>query len=473
MNLQELVGKSYVVFGAARSGIGAAKLLHQHGYPVIVVDEKESSLAEAQRTELAADGIDSFWGKPARPELLDDCHVMILSPGIPDSNAFVQAAIAGGMRVISEIELASAFVAPDARVVAITGTNGKTTTTAWTAHLLRCAGLNAVECGNIGEAWSNVVCLPSNLAAGTVFVAEVSSFQLEKIEDFRPQVAILTNLAPDHLDRYARYEDYIDAKRNLLRNLGVQDSLILNGDNPDSTGFGRGIGMREFAFSTVASRANEGAFVEGGILLLKVDGKRIPLIRCDELPIPGVHNVENALAAALACYLVSQRIPDSVKPEEARLLEGIQNGLRGFGGVEHRIEFCGERDGVRYFNDSKATNVDSLEKALKSFEVPIILIAGGRDKKSDYSVLNELVKHHVKKLISIGEAAPLVEAAWGHIVPFERAASMADAVRRSAANALAGDVVLLSPACASYDMYRNYEERGRDFKAEVGRLITE
>ena len=177
------------------------------------------------------------------------------------------------------------------------------------------------------------------------------------------------------------------------------------------------------------------------------------------------------MCAALATYLIGARIPHVTRVADAWLIESIRNGLRNFPGVEHRIEFCGEAGGVRFYNDSKATNVDSLEKALKSFEMPIVLIAGGRDKNSDYSVVNELIGKHVKKLISLGEAAPLVEKAWGDIIPWERATSMADAVRRGAANASSGEVVLLSPACASYDMYDNYEERGRDFKAEVARLL--
>lgn len=460
MRLDEVRRTSCIVFGAARSGEAAARLLKRHACPVIILDEKAEGQASAQKAALAEHGIESFWGTPADTRLLDGRDALILSPGIPPTNAFVAEAARRGLRIISEVELAHAFMNPAARLIAVTGTNGKTTTTAWTAHLLRAAGLNAVPCGNIGEAWSNSVDTAGNRSSSTVFVLEVSSFQLEQIEDFRPHVAVLTNLAPDHMDRYSAYGDYVAAKRRMLENLTAEDAFIWNADNADSRDFGTGSPAREFRFSTRNLQDGDGAFRQTDGMLIVRDGARVlDLIRASELPLPGLHNIENALCAALAAHLCGAPV------------KALGEGLRDFPGVEHRIELCGERGGVQFYNDSKATNVDSLEKALRSFTQPIVLIAGGRDKNSDYSVVDDLVRTRVARLISLGEAAPLVERAWGGYVPFERASSMADAVQRAARIAQPGQVVLLSPACASYDMYNNFEERGHDFKQEVQKTI--
>lgn len=460
MKFEEIGRHSYLVLGAARSGIAAAKLLKSHKCDVFVADQKAEEKAAEVRKELDAAGIRSFWGEDCMAALARR-NVMILSPGIPDSNPIVRKALGSGVRVISEIELAAAFVGNAAKVVAITGTNGKTTTTAWIAHLLKTAGYNAVLGGNIGDAWSNSVDLPQNRNANTVFVVESSSFQLERIEDFRPDVTVLTNLAPDHLDRYAGYEDYVAAKRNILRNLGPEQVFVLNHANADSIEFAKGARCRKLRFYAEGPLDGAGAFADGDKLFIRDEsGHEHTLIRRSELPLPGLHNLENALAAALAAFLAGADLP------------AINSGLRDFQGVEHRIELCGERNGVKFYNDSKATNVDSLEKALKSFAEPIVLIAGGRDKHSDYDSLKGLVKQHVKRAVTIGEAAPLIEASWSGTIPFERSSDMKDAVKRAAIAAEPGEVVLLSPACSSYDMYNNYEERGRDFKARVKELLS-
>jgi UDP-N-acetylmuramoylalanine--D-glutamate ligase len=458
MRLPDLRNHRFLVFGAARSGIAAARLLHRHDLPVAVADEKPRAEKAAEAAELDAAGILSSWcvGTTGLPAGFD---ILVKSPGIDPTNPLVLGGVAKGLRMISEIELASAFVDPESRVVAVTGTNGKTTTTAWTAHILREAGFNAVGCGNIGNAWANVADAPENRGSATVFVVEASSFQLEDVEEFRPDVAVLTNLAPDHLDRYRDYGAYVDAKRNLLRKMRFEDAFVWNRDNPDSAEFATGLSPRCYCFSAGGDPGLPGAFVADDRLCIRgADGELIPLMPAGELPLVGRHNVENSLAAALAAYLAG------ADPG------GIVRGLRSFPGVEHRIEFCGERDGVKFYNDSKATNIDSLEKALVSFREPIVLIAGGRDKKSDYGSLSALVGSRVKRLVTLGEAAPLIEAAWGALVPTERADGMADAVAKAAAAALAGDVVLLSPACTSWDMYPSYEYRGRDFKSRVAEL---
>ncbi len=466
MKRNELLSAPVAVFGAARTGIASAKLLLRHGNTrVRVLDEVpggESARVRLAATLAAEDLHAVYFGREECMKALEGVRVLVKSPGIPQDNPVVLCARERGIRIISEIELAAAFAHPKAKIVAVTGTNGKTTTTAWLAHILKGAGLNAVACGNIGEAWANVVDRPEFQSENAAFALEVSSFQLEDIEDFSPHVAVLTNLAPDHLDRYADYAAYVAAKRNILRAMPPQAALVWNWDNPDSHAFARDILPRSCPFSAHTDpQAAESAWVHNGVMMLRCSGGEQRLAEVSTLPLPGRHNLENALAAALAAALAGVET------------DAIRRGLATFQGVEHRIEFCGELGGVRFYNDSKATNLDSVEKALQSFADPIVLIAGGRDKKSDYATLSDLVRTRVKALVTIGEAAPLIEAAWGKLVPTQRATTMEDAVRCAAELAAAGDVVLLSPACASYDMYANYEERGRDFKACVARLIEE
>ena len=461
MKANELNGFMYAVLGAARSGVAAAALLKELGLDVAVFDEKPEDKAVELKAELGALGIESYWGAGAFGKIASR-QIIVLSPGIPREHPVVAEALKRGVRVIAEVELAAAVSDPAARIVAVTGTNGKTTTTAWIAHLLQADGLNAVLVGNIGEAWSKHAARPENRGADTVFVAELSSFQLESIEDLRPTVAVLTNLAPDHLDRYGTFEKYVAAKRHLLRNMGEGDCLVFNGGNEPSKDFVSGLRVREVPFHLGEDDGQPSAFLRNGMLMVRgLDGVEMALIEERDLPLPGRHNMENALAAAMAAILVG------ASPE------AVRQGLRSFSGVEHRIELCGTResDGVRFFNDSKATNLDSLEKALASFDEPIVLIAGGRDKNSDYDTLRSLVKERVAHLVTVGEAAPLIEKSWGGDVTWERATSMKDAVRRAAATARAGHVVLLSPACTSYDMYANFEERGRDFKVCVRKLL--
>lgn len=469
MKRTETTTERFVVFGAARSGLAAARLLKRQGADVMLMDGKDAAPPDVAN-ELAAAGIENRWGAAAGTNALAGRTVMVKSPGIPQDNLIVTAARAAGMRVIGELELAAAFVDPAAKVIAVTGTNGKTTTTAWIAHILNRAGFDAVAVGNIGTAWSDAVDAPERAAAAaaartTVFVAECSSFQLEDVEDFRPDVAMLTNFSPDHMDRYTALNDYKAAKANVARNMGTGDTLIVNAGDPGSAGFASG------AFETVAFAGAEGpdfaevaANVRGGrIVLSGGDGTpAVDLIAAVDLPLPGAHNVENALAAALAAGLVKAPV------------EAIVDGLRTFAGVEHRIEFVRELgNGVRFYNDSKATNVDSTEKALLAFAGrPVVLIAGGRDKHTGYAPLVPLAGG-LRALVTLGEAAPLIEAELaGHVAAVERVPDMAAAVARAASLARPGDVVLLSPACASYDMYRDFEERGRDFKRCVAELLA-
>lgn len=464
MKQNEILTEKFIILGAARSGVAAAKLLKKNGADVVVADEKAVCAATATLNELDAIDVRSFWGGRAA-QALENRTVMIKSPGIPQTNGVVEEARRRGIRVISEIEFASAFVSPNARIIAITGTNGKTTTTAWIAHILKTAGFNAVLAGNIGDAWSNTAGLPQNQSDNTIFVVECSSFQLEDLEDFHPHIALMTNFSPDHMDRYDDDLDkYAAAKANIVKNMTAADAFIVNAGDEPSQRFTKNspATLWNFGSGDVGRRVDTpGAYViESDIVIRDRAGESRPILAAGELPVPGAHNLENALAAALAAHLVGAT--DAA----------IRDGLLTFKGVEHRIELCGERaDGVRFYNDSKATNLDAMEKALKAFGKPIIVIAGGRDAHSDYASINDLVKQSVKKLITIGEAAELIENSWGTLVPTERASSMEDAVRRANAAAQPGDVVVLSPACKSFDMYKDFEERGRDFKQFVEKEI--
>lgn len=463
MNKSDLVRERFAVFGAGRSGLAVARLLASHRASVCLLDEKDPQDDSPEIAALRAAGVPIFSAGHC-PSGLNDATVLVKSPGIPPTHALVREARRRGLRILSEIEVASAFLPPDVSIVAVTGTNGKTTTTAWIAHLLQEAGFYAPACGNIGRAFSDAVAEfldAPPLADKPCFVVEVSSFQLEDIEHFRPDVAVLTNLAPDHLDRYATYGDYVAAKANLLRNMRPEDSFVWNADNADSAKFAPDRPPRRCPFSAARRLPPPSASIDDGWLILDLPTRgTFRLVRAEQLPLPGKHNLENALAAVLAASLIGADV------------DPLRHGLVTFRGVEHRIEFCGEIHGIRFYNDSKATNLDSLEKALESFSVPIVLIAGGRDKKSDYSSLAPLVRRRVKALVTLGEAAPLIEKAWANLVPTVRVASMEQAVHHALQLAAAGDVVLLSPACASYDMYHNFEERGRHFKECVRHLAT-
>ncbi|MBX7245098.1 MAG: UDP-N-acetylmuramoyl-L-alanine--D-glutamate ligase [Candidatus Sumerlaeaceae bacterium] len=459
MKTAEIPNNRFVVFGSGRSGLAAAKLLKRHGASVAVADEKPVDPNSPAAVELAEADILLFSGESSS-KAFEGRDVIVLSPGIPRYHPRVGRALSGGLRVIGEIELASAFVPEDSRVIAITGTNGKTTTTAWISHLLTQAGFDAPAVGNIGASWSESVDQPRTDPGNTIFVVETSSFQLESVEDLHPNIALLTNLAPDHLDRYSNYGEYVAAKKHILRNLTPDDAFLWNSDNTDSRTFFSTANTRTFCFSASGDTGMPGAFMSGDILCVRDENEvATELLGSDDLPLPGQHNLENALATALAATLAGAPI------------EAIREGLRTFRGVEHRIEFCGEKNGVRYYNDSKATNIDSLEKALKSFRAPVILIAGGRHKGTSYDVLKELVGERVKRVLAIGEAAQLMEESWSAVTSVVRARNMEDAVRQACATSESGDVVLLSPACSSYDMYNNYEERGRDFKARVQAVL--
>ncbi|HTR97930.1 MAG TPA: UDP-N-acetylmuramoyl-L-alanine--D-glutamate ligase [Candidatus Acidoferrales bacterium] len=443
-----LPGRRALVAGAARSGVAAARLLARHEVDVRLCDRRGAAELP-QAAALAADGVTLALGREDAG-LLDDREFVVLSPGIPADHALPAAARERGLPVIGELELG--FMAARAPLLAITGTNGKSTTTDLAGALLRAAGREVEVCGNIGRAICEVA---EQVSASGLLVVEVSSFQLETVERLKPFVATWLNLTPDHGDRHPTFDAYGAAKQRLFERQDEDDWAVWNADDPEVTRRRTG-GGQPLEFSRERT-VDEGAFVEADDLVLAWRGGRERLLPRRELALPGPHNLANALAA-LATVMPLEPAPEA--------LRGV---LRAYGGLEHRLEPAGEVEGVQFVNDSKATNASSLEVALQSFERPVVLIAGGRDKGQDFSPLAPLVRRAVRHLVLIGEGAGAMERAWTG-VPTERAASMRAAVEAARRAAGPGGVVLLSPGCASFDMFLDYEDRGRRFKDEVRRL---
>ncbi len=446
----------YLVFGAARSGIAAARLLRSKEFPVTVVDEKPESAFEDVIPELKRLGVNYHFGKVASAVLLDGIEAIVLSPGIPLIHPLVVAAEERGVEVIGELELGFRYA--DAPIAAITGTNGKTTTVHLAADILRAGGFHAAAVGNVGTPICDAVMNPEMKRLDSCLVVEVSSFQLETVKAFHPQVAALLNLSPDHLARHGTMEIYRDLKYCITENQTPEDFLILNRDDAWSSALADKTRARVLWFST-RGELPYGAYLNSETLRLRLD-EDVTFLSCSEISIPGLHNLENILAASLV------GIAFGIMPDM------IADAVRKFSGVEHRIEFVARPGGVDFFNDSKATNLDSVEKALLSFSKPVILIAGGRDKGDDYNRLNSLISARVKHLVVMGEAAPLMRKAWARIVPTTDAGTMRKAVFKAYEQAAPGDIVLLSPGCSSFDAFKDFEERGRVFKAEVGKLAN-
>ncbi len=447
-------GKRYSVLGAARSGRAVAALLKRHGAEVFVSDRAPADRMAGARRELEALGIACEFGTNSDRVL--EADALVLSPGVPSDAPPVRAALGRGLMVVSEVEAASWFCR--APVVAITGTNGKTTTTTLTGRIFEDAGEPTVVAGNIGAAFSLTA---DAVPSGGKVVLEISSFQLDYCITFRPRVAVLLNITPDHLDRYEHsFEKYSESKSRIFARQGPEDLLIYNADDPETVrqiGKAAPGGPRLLPFSAAQAMDN-GAFTEGGRLIAVREGRRHDIMGTSEIGIRGTHNLYNAMASALAA--LSLGVP----------AESVRATLKAFQGVEHRLEFVRERNGVRFVNDSKATNVDSVWYALQSFDEPIVLMLGGRDKGNDYGRLLEPVRRNVRAIVAIGESADKVVTAFTGVVPVSTAANMEEAVRATAALARAGDIVLLSPACASFDWFDNYEHRGQVFKQLVRAL---
>ncbi len=445
------------ILGFARSGQALALALVQRGVSVAVGDARpRSAFDEDLVARLEAGGVRFFFGGPSE-DFLEVAQWLALSPGVPLSSPLVLAARRRGIAVLAEIEIAwriaEAQVEGKNRWIAITGTNGKSTTTAWIAELLKRAGRPVALAGNIGVPLSAFL----SDRSPRDFVCEVSSFQLEAIQLFAAHVAVLTNITPDHLDRHEGFAEYVRVKERIFENQRPEDFAVINADDAASRPIVTR--SRRVAFSR-RERIPGGAWVEDGCLVSEIQGERRTILSAKDLALAGAHNLENALASLAAADCLGT-------PTEA-----IAAGLKDFHGLPHRTELVAEAAGVAWVNDSKGTNVDATKKSLEGFPgASVILILGGRDKHGDFEALAPAVARAARKVLTIGEAAGLIETALAGVVPVERAGAMDRAVERAAELSRRGDTVLLSPACASFDQYANYEERGEHF-ARLARAAT-
>ena len=451
-------GQTVLIAGAARSGLASAEFLLAHGARVVLTDlktqnELASSLGALQELARSSGELVLELGGH-KPESFRRCQLVIISPGIPRSLPLFEISRQAGIPIIAEVELA--FRHLKGNILGITGSNGKTTTTTLVAEFLRGAGLSGYAAGNIGKP---LISFAATSTPDDVFAVELSSFQLETIDRFRPFVGAILNLTPDHLDRYRDFDDYAGAKRRIFMNQTAADFAVLNADDPRTVEIAGQMPSSVVYFSRLAE-VPKGTFVKAGRVVYRDHRGLIDLFPTDIIQLKGSHNLENVLAACAIALLAG------VEPD---LLAGV---VRGFAGVEHRLEWVAEIDGVQYFNDSKATNVDATIKSLESFPGHILLIAGGRDKGGDFSQLRTLAAQRVKHLIVIGEAAGKIRDALSDVVESSGAASLQEAVLSASRKAAPGDTVLLAPACASFDMFQNYEHRGRVFKDAVRRLAA-
>lgn len=440
----EIANRKITVLGAARSGVAAARLLANKKARVFVSDNGTPDIKNLEILDQLK--IEYEMGGHSEKALAADYAV--LSPGIPVTSGIVQKFYEKKVPVYSEIE--AAFWFNRSPIIAVTGSNGKTTTTTLIGEMLREQDPKAIVAGNIGQAFSEFVDLS---AEDHWAVIELSSFQLETIDRFKPNAAVILNFAPNHLDRYTSYQDYLKAKWRITKNLDENNLLIYNKDDMELQAWAEKLNVPKQHFS-ISSVNKEGAGYDGEALYLF--GKKF--IDTDQIELNGIHNYMNIMAAILSAKQAG--VND----------EKIKNVLKTFQGVEHRLEKVAEIGNILYVNDSKATTVESLMYALQSFKNPVILIAGGKDKGSDFSRLNTLIKKHVKALVLIGTAAKVMQETWQHLKPVKIATTMEAAVRKASIMAEKNDVVLLSPACASFDMFSNYEDRGNQFKKSVLRL---
>lgn len=451
--MQDYINKKITIIGAARSGIAAAFLLQKQGAEVFVSDISPAERIQNYVELLKLNNIPFECG--SHSEKVYDCSLMIISPGVPSDAPVIKKALERKIKIISEIELASEFC--PCPIVAVTGSNGKTTTTTLIGEIFKNAGKNYVVAGNIGIAFSSVV---KSLNAEYTAILEVSSFQLDFIDTFHPKVSVILNITKDHMDRYDNsIEKYADAKGRIFKNQSADDICIYNYDDGIVRNLVEKARCRKMPFS-VQQGLDVGGYVDrdNNKITILSNKEKISVININDISIRGTHNIYNSLAAAL----VAKNFGISVNT--------IANTLRNFKGVEHRLEFVREINGIKFINDSKATNVDSVYYALESFNQPVILLLGGRDKGNDYFRLFNLVREKVKNIIAIGESAEKVKEQFQNYCDVKIASSMEEAVKLSYLNAEIGDVVLLSPACASFDWFDNYEHRGNVFKELVSKL---
>jgi UDP-N-acetylmuramoylalanine--D-glutamate ligase len=446
----DLKGKRVLIVGLARTGLAAALFCARHAALVTATDEKpESELADTP-AKLRTAGVALELGGHLPNTFLEQ-DLIVVSPGVPSKLTALEQARTHRIPVWSEIELAWRFL--HGRLIAITGSNGKTTTTSLLGHILETSKIPTLVGGNIGVPLLSQV---EFSADETVTVAEISSFQLETIQQFRPDIAVLLNITPDHLDRHASLEEYARAKFRIFENQLERDFAVLNADDPE-VAHRLPAGPQVYWFSR-QKRLAGGTFLRDNQIIFRSDGTETVLLRRDEIPLRGEHNTENVLAACTAARLAGA---DAA---------AIAAGVRSFAGVEHRLEFVAEVGGVTFYNDSKATNVDATLKAIEAFPGALLIILGGKDKGGDFTLLREPLKRRARLALLIGSAAGKIAAQLSDAVPLEHAGTLDRAVRVAFERARQGDTVLLAPACASFDQFENYEHRGRVFKQLVEQL---
>lgn len=441
----DLRDKRVLVVGLGKSGVAAAQFLQGRGARVTVSDSKAEAQLSREIPGLLDRGIVVETGGHGERTFRDQ-DLIVVSPGVPYDVPQLMQARSLGVPVIGEVELAYRFL--KGRIIGITGSNGKTTTTTLVGQILEHSGKKVQVGGNIG---TPVIELAPMSTDDSWTVLEISSFQLETIEKFRVNVGVILNITPDHLDRHGTLEGYVAAKARIFENQTSEDHAVLNADDPICVPLAGKTRGRVALFSR-KSEVKNGAFVRDEKLWFREQSGEREVMAADEIPLKGAHNVENVLAAVAVGMITG------CQPAQ------IRSAVMAFKAVEHRLEYVATINGVDYYNDSKATNVDATIKALESFPANIHIILGGKDKGSDYTVLQDLLRARVKKVYTIGAAAEKIASHIGDAAPLEKSETLEKAVRRAAESAVAGDIVLLAPACASFDQFENYEHRGRVFK---------
>ena len=443
-----------IVAGTGKSGISATKLLVNHGVKVYLFDENKDRDIEAIKEKTGDSELVQIELGELGEDALSSSQLMVISPGIPVDAPFTDVVRNAGIPIWSEIELAYHY--GKGKIAAITGTNGKTTTTALVGEIVKAHNAKTIVVGNIGTPYTTAV---EKMTDNTITVAEMSSFQLESIVDFRPRVSAILNFTPDHLNRHHTMEAYIEAKENIAKNQTEKDTCVLNYEDDVTRVFGENVKSKVLYFSSQRI-LEEGIYLENGQIVLAMNGEKTPVCHVDELNILGTHNHENAMAAAgmAAAYGVP--------------VDVIRRTLKEFQGVEHRIEYVAEKNGVVYYNDSKGTNPDAAIKGIQAMNRPTVLIGGGYDKDSAYDEWIDSFDGKVKKLVLLGATRDkIAETARAHgFEDIEMADTFEEAFAKCVENAKPGDAVLLSPACASWGMFKNYEERGDKFKELVNNL---
>ena len=434
-----------LIVGLGRTGIATARFLHGRGIKIGLADEKEKSELAGALEALEGIPYEGHFGPHRREDFLA-YPMIVFSPGVDGELPFFKEIAQAGVKIIGEIELASRFIT--APIIAITGTNGKTTTTTLMGEVFKAAFGEAFVGGNIGNPLINYVAEGS---AAPYIVLEVSSFQLETIESFRPHVAVLLNITEDHLDRYRSYDEYIDAKMRIFENQKEGDYALI-GDNAAAPAKG----SAKIIYFSTTKELPEGAFVRNGDLVVRLGGKEWTYKR-EISPLVGIHNTENILSVLLTAHIYG--IDAAV----------IEKTLRTFRGLPHRVEFVRTVEGINFYNDSKATNVDAAKRALESMESKVVLIAGGKDKGGSYDAIRD-VASKVTAMVVIGEAKERIAKELGDVIKTYSEGSMEDAVRRAKELARPGDIVLLSPMCSSFDMFSSYKDRGDTFRRIVWSL---